>query len=143
MAQTMEKQFTRGNLISIVTTVLTGAAMLVAVVTAFNRIDAKAIQNKDNVARLEADFSVRFANWSSQAAQMRNEITSLQVSSARTIAQYDALSRSLDEMKTSLRDITTILREQESKRSVRTSATAKAQAHARPRSRSPMFRRPA
>lgn len=116
MAHTMERQFTRSNLISIVTTVLTGAAMLVAVVTAFNRIDAKAIQNKDNVARLEADFSVRFANWSSQAAQMRNEITSLQVSSARTIAHYDALSRSLDEMKTSLRDITTILREQESKR---------------------------
>lgn len=116
MAHTMEKQFTRGNLISIVTTVLTGATMLVAVATAFNRIDAKATHNKDNVARIEADFLVRFANLSAQAAQTRNEITSLQVSSARTIAQYDALIKSLDEMKATLRDITVTLREQESKR---------------------------
>lgn len=116
MTRTMEKQFTRGNLISIIATILTGGTILVTGVTSVNKIDAKAIQNKDNVARIEAEVSAKFANWASQVSQMRTEITSLQVSNARTTAQYDALSRSLDEVKTSLREISTILRENGGKR---------------------------
>jgi outer membrane murein-binding lipoprotein Lpp len=111
MTQPMEKQFTRGNLISIVATIFSSGAILVGGVTSVNRIDAKAEKNTDNTARIEAEVAAKFANWSSQVSQIRTEITSLQVASARTNAQYDALSRSLDEVKTSLREISTILRQ--------------------------------
>lgn len=95
----MEKQFTRGNLISILSTVLTGLVILTGVVTMYNKTDARGAHNASAISRLEVDM-----------AQVQTSVQSLQVSNARTVAQFDALSRSLEEVKAVLSEINDMLR---------------------------------
>ncbi|WP_306130989.1 hypothetical protein [Roseovarius sp. MMSF_3350] len=111
MTRTMEKQFTRGNLISIVATFMTGAALFAGGISAVNSIDAKTIQNAQANTRLEDSFRSFSSRIETRLTDAQTAITSLQVSEARTAAQYDALNRSMDEVKTSLREISTILRQ--------------------------------
>jgi len=106
----MEKQFTRGNLVSIVATLLTGGVILTSGITFLNKTDAKANANTQAITRFDDRLDRVINRVEGNMSSMQTSITSLQVASARTIAQYDSLSASLNEVKTSLREISTLLR---------------------------------
>lgn len=97
----MDRQFSRGNLWSIITTIVAVVGMGGTVLVTQTRTNSNVEENTRNISALQ-----------SREAANSSAIQSLQVSSARTSAQYEAISRSVAEVRDELREIANMLRDE-------------------------------
>lgn len=111
---TIDRTVSRGNIWSIASTVLSAAAMIASVSFVYAQVSAKTAENEKAIAALKEGTRRDAVSMTARIENVSNAVQALQINSARTSAQYDALSRSMDELKGELREIGKLLRKERS-----------------------------